>query len=100
MGNSWRHDGADSGVDGTEDGGDNYVSGYKGAVCVPSKTADMVYQSCKDNGIAKNTCSWVHCQADDVEFVVALITELSTNLCIDTSRIFSTGVSNGGEFSW
>lgn len=36
---------------------------------------------------------------DDVAFVIALLDELEADLCLDTTRIFSTGMSNGGMFS-
>lgn len=38
-------------------------------------------------------------QIDDVAFVDALLDELEANLCIDTNRIFTTGMSNGGFMS-
>ncbi|HWF72485.1 MAG TPA: PHB depolymerase family esterase [Solirubrobacteraceae bacterium] len=34
-------------------------------------------------------------QPDDVAFISALITTLESTLCIDTSRVFAAGVSNG-----
>jgi polyhydroxybutyrate depolymerase len=36
---------------------------------------------------------------DDVGFTRAIIDEASTNLCIDTRRIYATGMSNGGGMS-
>lgn len=36
---------------------------------------------------------------DDVGFVDALLAELESQLCIDSKRIYSTGLSNGGFFS-
>ncbi len=36
---------------------------------------------------------------DDVAFVDALLDELETTLCVDTNRIFTTGMSNGGFMS-
>jgi polyhydroxybutyrate depolymerase len=35
-------------------------------------------------------------QPNDVAFIGALITTLESTLCIDTSRVFAAGVSNGG----
>ena len=37
---------------------------------------------------------------DDVRFVDELLDQLSTELCIDASRIYSTGMSNGGFMSY
>lgn len=36
---------------------------------------------------------------DDLGFVRAMLDELEARLCIDTERVFSTGMSNGGFFS-
>lgn len=38
-------------------------------------------------------------EADDVAFTVALLDELSTRLCLDPSRVYATGMSNGGALS-
>jgi polyhydroxybutyrate depolymerase len=35
----------------------------------------------------------------DVDFISALLTHLEGTLCIDTSRVFSTGISNGAQMS-
>ncbi|RDV39403.1 polyhydroxybutyrate depolymerase [Bradymonadaceae bacterium TMQ3] len=37
---------------------------------------------------------------DDVGFVMALLDSLETQLCIDTSRVYSTGMSNGAIMSY
>jgi polyhydroxybutyrate depolymerase len=36
---------------------------------------------------------------DDVDFVGALLDHLESNLCVDESRLYATGVSNGGGFA-
>ncbi len=43
---------------------------------------------------------WVGSQGDDVGFVEALLDTLLTKYDIDTTRIYSTGMSNGGFFSY
>jgi poly(3-hydroxybutyrate) depolymerase len=43
--------------------------------------------------------SWVFRSPDNVLFVDALIDWLKTNLCIDPSRLFATGLSSGGYMS-
>ena len=35
----------------------------------------------------------------DVDFISELLTHLETILCIDTSKVFSTGISNGAQLS-
>ncbi len=35
-------------------------------------------------------------QPDDVRFVSDLLTQLESSLCVDATRVFATGVSNGG----
>lgn len=37
--------------------------------------------------------------ADDLSFVGALMTNISQSYCVDTGRIFSSGMSNGGGFN-
>lgn len=39
-------------------------------------------------------------RVDDVRFVRDLVRELGREMCIDRSRIFATGMSNGGLFSY
>ena len=84
---SWAFPGSTTGLDG--DGG---------AICDPSQTGDYRYDSCA--GVAQNSCSWTHCQADDVDFVLALLDELEAGLCIDTRAVAAAGGSNGGMFTW
>lgn len=38
-------------------------------------------------------------EADDVEMTVALLDQLSAQLCLDPSRVYATGMSNGGALS-
>ncbi len=42
----------------------------------------------------------VDAQVDDVAFVRALLGELETKLCVDGARVYATGLSNGGFFSY
>lgn len=37
--------------------------------------------------------------ADDVQFTADLITDLENKYCVDATRIFATGISNGGGFT-
>lgn len=85
--NSWSFSGSTSGMDG--DGG---------KICDDAVTPDYSYASCEK--IAKNSCSWTQCQQDDVAFAVALVKQIEKNLCVDEERVFATGGSNGGMFTW
>lgn len=38
-------------------------------------------------------------EADDVAFTIALLDELEGRLCLDASRVYATGMSNGGALS-
>lgn len=38
-------------------------------------------------------------EADDVEFTVALLDDLLARLCLDPTRVYATGMSNGGALS-
>lgn len=85
--NSWSFSGSTTGVDGASN-----------AICDDRKTPDYSYLSCAN--VKQNTCSWTQCRADDVAFSVALVREISSNLCIDENRIYASGGSNGGMFTW
>ncbi|MEE4217775.1 MAG: hypothetical protein V2I48_09205 [Xanthomonadales bacterium] len=90
--NSWSFRGSTSGIDG---------NGAK--ICDDEFTPDYTYPSCREAGIAQNSCSWTHCQGPsegDVEFTLAMVREIENGLCVDTGRIYATGTSNGGMFTW
>lgn len=59
------------------------------------------YKSCEAKGLCKhskpqsNPCYWSTC-VDDEQFVRAMLDSISKKVCVDTSRIFGYGVSNGG----
>ena len=93
---SWAFSGSTTGLDG--DGINATVSGDTPDICDDEETTDYDYPSCE--GVADNGCSWTHCQADDLDFVLALLAELESGLCIDPQAIFATGGSNGGMFTW
>jgi polyhydroxybutyrate depolymerase len=97
--NSWTFSGSDTGLDG--DGENSQVPGDTDAICGPG-TPSYRYQSCMDKypGSESNTCSWTQCQADDVDFTVALVELVKENLCVDDARVFATGGSSGGMFTW
>ena len=46
-----------------------------------------------------NNKGWPNTNGQDVAFVKAMLQQFESNLCIDQSRIFSTGFSYGGIFS-
>lgn len=100
--NSWTFSGSATGLDG--DGVNPAVAGDTEAICDATApggtTPDYRYPSCIQTTRAANTCSWTQCQQDDVGFVVALVAEAGKNLCLDPDRVFATGGSNGGMFTW
>ena len=65
---------------------------------------DYSYPSCGTPGqpgsVAQNTCSWTHCQGDDVDFALSLIDFVDEYMCIDTENVFAAGGSNGGMYTW
>ena len=90
--NSWTFRGSNTGLD---------ANGK--AICNDELTRDYTYPSCKESGIAKNGCAWTHCQGSeqgDVGFTLALVEEVAGKLCVDTARVYATGSSNGGMFTW
>lgn len=87
--NSWSFSGSATGRDGAA-----------GAICDERITPDYRYPSCIARDIAQNTCSWTHCQADDIDFTLALVERARDRLCVDEARVFASGGSNGGMFAW
>lgn len=85
--NSWSFSGSTTGLDGNSK-----------PVCDTAITPDYSYKSCES--VKKNSCSWTQCQADDIDFVIALVDEIKENLCVDAENVFATGGSNGGMFTW
>jgi poly(3-hydroxybutyrate) depolymerase len=58
------------------------------------------YASCKRRGLCTDDgqgsrCGWSTC-LDDVQFTTQLLAQLADSFCIDLSRIYLTGASNGG----
>jgi polyhydroxybutyrate depolymerase len=88
--NSWTFDGSATGI-----GNDGQP------ICSGAET-NYAYPSCGPvgEGVAQNGCSWTQCQSDDVAFVSALIDQIAATACIDLDRVFATGGSNGGMFTW
>jgi hypothetical protein len=71
--NSWSFRGSTTGLAGpSEDGGTHSPKTTAGAICDPALTPNYTYASCRN--IARNTCSWTQCQADDVAFTLTLVT--------------------------
>ena len=90
--NSWAFSGSGTGV--TEAGL---------PICDTERTPDYRYPSCKASSVSKTTCAWTHCQTQshtDFDFLVALLTRLETEQCIDSDRLYLMGGSNGGNLIW
>ena len=97
--NLWSFRGSTTGLAGTTEDSDSHTTGAAApAICNVARTPNFTYPSCKN--VARNTCSWTHCQADDVAFALALVKEIESKLCVDTARVFAAGGSNGGMFTW
>ena len=94
--NSWTFSGSATGLDG--DGTNSRVAGDTDAICDHGITEDYSYGSCAAS--KSNTCSWTQCQADDVDFAASLVQEIKARLCVDASRVFAMGGSNGGMYTW
>jgi poly(3-hydroxybutyrate) depolymerase len=93
---SWTFSGSATGLDG--DQVNAAVAGDTDAICDHDMTPDYSYGSCASS--KSNTCSWTHCQADDVGFAVTLVNQVKAKLCVDTNRVFAMGGSNGGMYIW
>jgi polyhydroxybutyrate depolymerase len=97
--NSWSFRGSTTGLAGTNEEAASHAPGTAGgAICDAARTPNFTYPSCKN--VARNSCSWTQCQADDVAFALHLVKEIESKLCVDTTRVFASGGSNGGMFTW
>jgi polyhydroxybutyrate depolymerase len=97
--NSWSFRGSTTGLAETGEEGASHTAGTAAtAICDPTVTPNYTYPSCKN--IARNTCSWTQCQTDDVAFALHLVKEIESKLCVDTTRVFASGGSNGEMFTW
>ena len=67
------------------------------ATCAPD-TNSTCYDSCKKI----NKCSRCNCFTciDDVAYVKTLIDKIKNDYCVDESRLYVTGASNGGMFAY
>jgi polyhydroxybutyrate depolymerase len=96
--NSWSFRGSTTGLAGSAQDESRTAGSAAASICDVTRTRNFTYPSCKP--VARNTCSWTQCQADDVAFTLALIHEIESKLCVDSTRVFTAGGSNGGMFSW
>lgn len=85
--NSWQFPGSSDGV-----GTDGGVTACNTRMRQP----DYCYDSCP----CRTRCGWTQCQDDDLEFVLDLIQDIQTKICVDNSRLYAMGVSNGGMLTW
>lgn len=51
-------------------------------------------------GVCCGPAQMANPRVDDVAFVDAMLADLDTRVCLDTRRIYATGLSNGGFFSY
>jgi len=99
----------DSSLSGNCDNGGGYCSwnaagtsgspGPMGATCDPKRQkTDYCYHDTCPNG-CKDICSWTTCN-DDTLMVHNLLDLIENELCVDKSRIYAGGESNGGVMTW
>lgn len=86
---------ADDQINSWNGAGTTSSPGLLGATCYDrEREFDYCYASC---GACADSCSWTTCE-DSVAQVSALLDEVLSSYCVDASRVFATGVSNGGVF--
>ncbi|CAB9505707.1 Esterase PHB depolymerase [Seminavis robusta] len=85
---SWRFPGSADGVG--RDGESITICDFR------SNGPDYCYDGCA----CRTRCGWTQCVDDDVQFVADLLDDLSRHICVDTTRIYSTGISNGAMLTW
>lgn len=88
--------GLDDAVPGGGDLGTGWNVGTAGdeQTCVQDEVTADCYASCWEQGKC-GSCNWSGCY-DEKLFVKAVIDAVSSVLCIDQSRVYVTGESNGG----
>lgn len=81
-----------------------YPAGPDGPICSPSTPMSYcnLYSDCNGRedrrlGECADPCHWTSC-IDSVGQALALLDKLQTDLCVDESRIWASGCSNGGIF--
>mmetsp|Transcript_71517 Transcript_71517/g.155363 ORF Transcript_71517/g.155363 Transcript_71517/m.155363 type:complete len:344 (+) Transcript_71517:44-1075(+) len=75
----------------------NCGTGGDNSTCIVGTTGTRCMDSCRKLGQC-GRCNWATCY-DDVAFVKRLIFELEQSLCLNPSRYFVVGESNGGMFT-
>ena len=88
--------GLDDAVPGGGDLGTGWNVGTAGdeQTCIKDEVATDCYASCWEQGKC-GSCNWSGCY-DERLFVYSVIEAVSSVLCIDPSRVYVTGESNGG----
>jgi predicted esterase len=79
--------------------GTGYSGGYYG---VQPKLPEAIYvagQGLESTPGDATTTGWPNTNGGDIAFLNAMLTWLESNLCVDTTRIMSTGMSYGGIMS-
>ena len=75
------------------------TSAYYGLSALANGTAIFVSPNGQTTNI-RNSLGWANEGGEDVAFVDAILKTVSDDLCIDTSRVFSTGFSYGAAMSY
>jgi len=87
--NSWKFPGSSDGI------------GQDGETITTCDTDQATPDYCYDRSCpCNNRCGWTHCEDDDFQFIIDLIAELDNHVCVDSTRVYAAGISNGGMFSW
>eukprot|EP00039_Didymoeca_costata_P025105 m.12355 g.12355 ORF g.12355 m.12355 type:complete len:359 (+) comp4638_c0_seq1:402-1478(+) len=69
-----------------------------GEECTPSTTG-FCYLSCKKRSQGCGRCDWTTCARDTV-FTESILNSLEALYCVDKTRIYATGFSNGGIMAY
>lgn len=100
---------SDSNFPGNCDNGGGYCSwnaagttgspGPEGSTCNTAvQTRDLCYHdTCLDG--CRDSCWWTTCN-DDTTFVHALLDKIESEFCVDRTRVYAGGESNGGLMTW
>jgi dienelactone hydrolase len=81
--------------------GVSHSPGPEGATCNPSvQRSNLCYRdTCTDKSDCADICSWGPCN-DDASMVHSLLDQIEEEFCVDTSRVYAGGESNGAMMTW
>lgn len=73
--------------------------GPRGPTCDASRADTYCYTSCGARSEGCHPCDWTTCN-DDIAFTATLLDWLEVHFCVDLTKVFAVGFSNGATFTY